>query len=90
MNSFDWIVTVAMGSIVASTVLMKSVPILAGALAIFMLMSMQFVLTKLIVHSTWVRNLARTTPRLLVFQGEFLTENMHKERITQPEIYAAI
>ncbi|WP_283641599.1 DUF421 domain-containing protein [Mesonia mobilis] len=90
MNSFDWIVTVAMGSLVASTVILKDVSVIAGALAIFILMSLQFVLTKLMVRSKKVRELVRATPELLFFDGEFIMKNMRQERITKPEVYAAI
>ena len=90
MNSFDWIVTVAMGSIVASIVLLKNVPIIDGALAIFTLMGLQYIITKLMVHFKLWRKIVRSTPELLVFEGKFIEENMVKERMVKSEIYAAI
>lgn len=90
MNSFDWIVTVAMGSIVASVVMLKNVPIVNGAVAIFTLMGLQFIITKLMVHFKVWKNLIRATPELLVFEGKFIDENMISERMVRSEIYAAI
>lgn len=90
MNSFDWIVTVAMGSIVASVVTMKNVPIINGAVAIFTLMGLQYIITKMMVHFKFWRKVVRSTPELLVFEGKFLDDNMIKERMVRSEIYAAI
>ncbi|MGB3468495.1 MAG: YetF domain-containing protein, partial [Cyclobacteriaceae bacterium] len=90
MNSFDWIVTVAMGSLVASTIILKDVSIIEGALAIFLLLLMQYILTKLMVHSDGLRKLVRSTPQLLVYNGEFLMDNMASERIVKNEILSAI
>ena len=90
MNSFDWIVTVALGSIVATTVIQKTVPLLSGALAILILMLLQYVLTKSMLYSKRLRKIIRSDPRLLVFKGEILNENMRKERIVEAEVYAAI
>ncbi|WP_425222394.1 hypothetical protein [Psychroserpens sp.] len=55
MNSFDWIVTVAMGSLVASTIILKNISLLEGAFSIFLLLFMQYVLTKLMVFSPLLR-----------------------------------
>lgn len=90
MNSFDWIVTVAMGSIVASVLLMKNVPIVNGAVAIFILMGLQYIFTKLMVHFKFWKKMIRSTPALLVFEGRFIEDNMVKERMVKAEIYAAI
>lgn len=90
MNSFDWIVTVAMGSIVASVVMQKEVPILDGVVAIFTLMSLQFIVTKLMVYSDTWKKMIRATPQLLVYNGKFLEVNMKKERMVKEEIYAAV
>jgi len=90
MNSFDWIVTVAMGSLVASTIILKDVSIIEGALSIFLLLFMQFVLTKLMVYNNTLRKVVRSSPQLLVYNGEFLYDNMSSERIVENEILSAI
>ncbi len=90
MNSFDWIVTVAMGSIVASVIMLRNVPIINGALAIFTLMGLQYFFTALMVHFKLWKKIIRSTPELLVFDGKFIKENMVKERIVKAEVYAAI
>lgn len=90
LNSFDWIVTVAMGSIVSSIIMMKNVPIVNDALAIFTLMGLQYVFTRLMVHFKLWKKVIRSKPELLIFEGKFLEENMLKERIVKAEIYAAL
>ncbi len=90
MNSFDWIVTVAMGSIVASVVMLRNVPIVNGAVAIFTLMGLQYIITKLMVRFKAWRKIIRSTPKLLVFEGKFIEDNMINERMVRSEIYAAI
>ncbi len=90
MNSFDWIVTVAMGSVVASVVMLRNVPIVNGAVAIFMLMGLQFVFTSLMVYFKMWKKVIRSTPELLVFEGKFIKDNMKKERMVEAEVYAAI
>ena len=90
MNSFDWIVTVAMGSLVASTIILKDISLIEGAVSILILLVLQFSLTKLMVYSPKVRKLVRSTPQLLVYNGEFLEDNMASERIVKNEILSAI
>jgi len=90
LNNFDWIVTVSVGSIVASTVILKDTSIVEGGLSIFILMLLQFVVTKLMHNSEKFREVVKSTPQLLLFEGDFIEENMKKERILKPEVYAAI
>ena len=90
MNNFDWIVTVAMGSLVASTIVLENVGIVDGAVGILMLMLLQYLLTKAMLGSKTVRKLARSTPQLLLYEGKYLLDNMKNERILKPEILASI
>ena len=90
LNNFDWIVTVSVGSIVASTVILKDISVTEGGLGIFILMILQFIVTKFMYQSESFREVVKSTPQLLLFEGEFIDENMKKERILKPEVYAAI
>lgn len=90
MNNFDWIVTVAIGSLVASTLILDDVSVTDGALGILMLLFMQYLLTKLMFHSGRVRKAIKSKPSLLLYKGRFIEENLKKERILKSEIYAAI
>ncbi len=90
LNNFDWIVTVSVGSIVASTVVLKDISIIKGGVGILILLLLQYLVTKAMYASDKIRELIKSTPQLLLFEGEFIDENMKKERILKPEVYAAI
>jgi len=90
LNNFDWIVTVSVGSIFASTVILKDISVVEGGLSIFILMMLQFIVTKTMYHSEPIREIVKSTPQLLLFKGEFIDKNMKKERILKPEIYSAV
>jgi uncharacterized membrane protein YcaP (DUF421 family) len=90
MNNFDWIVTVAIGSIIASPVLLKDVSISEGLLAIGLLFGLQWVLTSLIIRSKLVCTVVRASPSVLVLRGEYQRDEMKKSRVTESEIMSAI
>jgi len=90
LNNFDWIVTVSVGSIVASTIILEDISVTEGGLSVFILMLLQFIVTKLMYKSKSIREVIKSTPQLLLFEGEFIEGNMKKERILKPEVYAAI
>ncbi|MDQ3101127.1 MAG: DUF421 domain-containing protein [Bacteroidota bacterium] len=89
MNAFDMVVTIAMGSTLATVILNKSVALLDGVLALFLLIYLQYAITWLNVRSSTMRKLVRSSATLLVFQGELLRDEMKKQRITVEEIQEA-
>lgn len=90
MNVFDLIVTVALGSTLASLLLSKSVALASGILALALLITLQFVVAWLSVRSKTFSHVVKATPRLLFFNGEFLEREMRSERVTRAEVLAAI
>lgn len=90
MNSFDWIVTVGMGSIVASTIILEGVTLLEGAFSILLLLLLQFCLTYSVTHWAFAQRVLKTSPQLMLYKGEFITDNMKKERVLKSEVFAAI
>ena len=90
MNVFDLIVTVALGSTLATILLSKSVALADGILAFALLISLQFAVAWSSVHSAKVSRLVKASPRLLFFSGEFLYDAMRSERVTETEVIAAI
>jgi uncharacterized membrane protein YcaP (DUF421 family) len=87
MNAFDFIVTVALGSCLATVALNKSVPLANGVLAVFLLIFLQFTITWLAVRYKIVKNIVTSKPILLVYKGEVLHGILKKERITIEELY---
>ena len=90
MNNFDWIVTVAIGSITASGIVIEKVSYAEAALAILILMAMQWALTKLVWTSKRVARVVKSRPRLLVEDGRLYQDALRAERITEDEIHAAL
>jgi uncharacterized membrane protein YcaP (DUF421 family) len=89
MNAFDFIVTVALGSTLASVLTSKEVTLAQGALAFAVLVGLQFVITWLSVRSRRVSELVKAEPRLVLHRGEFLRVAMRHERVTEEEVRAA-
>ena len=89
MNAFDFIVTIALGSILASIITSKDITIAQGLTAFLVLVIMQYIFTKLSVKSRSFSILIKSQPALLYYNGEFLTQNMKKERVLEIEIRQA-
>ncbi|MGH2316597.1 DUF421 domain-containing protein [Planococcus sp. SE5232] len=90
LNAFDLVVTVALGSTLATILLSKDVSLLEGLTAFTLLIFMQYLFTLLAVHSQWFNNVIKSEPRLLFLDGQFLRNAMKKERIKEIEILQAI
>lgn len=72
MNAFDLVVTVALGSILATITLSKDVALAEGVAAIAVLVGLQFVVAWLSARFKSVSQLVKAEPALLFHRGEFL------------------
>lgn len=88
MNAFDFIVTVALGSSLATVALNKNVALVDGLLAFFLLLFLQYIITWLSVRVKMVKKLVTSQPSLLLYKGELFEQAMKKERITIEEIHS--
>ncbi|MEB2777832.1 DUF421 domain-containing protein [Algoriphagus sp. D3-2-R+10] len=89
MNAFDFVVTIALGSTLASVALIQNIPYANGITAILVFIGLQFIFTWLSVRVRAVKTLITSRPSLIFYKGEFLNQAMKKERITVEEIYSA-
>jgi len=90
MNAFDLVVTVALGSTLATVLLSKSVALVEGLLAFVMLVFLQFVVTWSLARSSLVSRLVKNEPKLHFYEGRYLRAAIHAERLTQEEVEAAV
>ncbi len=90
MNAFDFVVTVALGSILATVLLSKDVALAEGVLAFVLLALLQYGVTWLSVRSKWFCSWIKSNPQTLLRDGVFLAGPMREERVTHDEIMAAI
>lgn len=89
MNAFDLVVTVALGSTLATVLLAKDVALAEGVLAFALLIGLQFAVTWSSVRARWVRRLATGKPLMLFYRGEFLPAVLRQARVTEDEVRAA-
>lgn len=90
MNAFDLVVTVALGSTLATVLLAKDVALAEGTLAFALLIGLQFAVSWSSVRARWVRQLATGEPLMLLYRGDFLTTALRQARVTEDEVRAAI
>jgi uncharacterized membrane protein YcaP (DUF421 family) len=90
MNAFDLVVTVALGSTLATVLLSEDVALAEGVLAFALLCSLQFVVTAISLRSRRFRETIKAEPRLLLLRGEMLRRAMRSERVGEEEVTAAI
>lgn len=89
MNAFDLIVTVALGSTLATTLLNKKVALAEGFTAFFILIMLQYIVAWSSVRSDGFKRLIKSDPKLIFYQGKYLKENIIKERVLEVEILQA-
>jgi uncharacterized membrane protein YcaP (DUF421 family) len=90
MNAFDLVVTVAIGSTLATIVLSKSVALAEGLLALALLIGMQFAISWSSTRMPWLRRVVTGEPRLLLRDGTMLDDALRDARVTREEVRAAV
>jgi uncharacterized membrane protein YcaP (DUF421 family) len=90
MNAFDLVVTVALGSTLATILLSNEVAIAEGLVGLGVLVGMQFIVAWLSARSAAVSRLVKAEPTLLLHRGRFLRGAMLRERVTEDEVLAAM
>ena len=90
MNAFDLVVTVALGSTLATVLLSKDVALAEGIVAFGVLIGLQFAIAWTSVRSKAFQNLVKSAPRLLVYNGRLLDRELVDERVSPEEILAAL
>lgn len=90
MNAFDFVVTVALGSTLATVLLSKDVALAEGLTALALLIVLQYLIAWLSVRITWLRRLTRSDPTLLFFRGRYLEDAMRRERVTPDSVRAGM
>ena len=90
MNAFDLVVTVALGSTLATVLLSKEVPLVEGVDVFALLAAMQFAVTWSSVRSKRFRRWIKAEPRILLCDGEFDEAALRDERVTRDDVMAGI
>lgn len=90
LNAFDLVVTVALGSTLSAIILQESIALAEGAIALALLILLQFLVTFMSVRSGRFASALRSEPDLLARDGQFCTSAMKQERVTQDEALSAV
>ena len=80
MNAFDLVVTVALGSSLATIILNKNVALVEGVLVFVLLIGLQFMVAWLSVRSKRFEGLVKSEPMLVMRDGHLLHRAMASER----------
>ncbi|MFP8782346.1 DUF421 domain-containing protein [Planococcus plakortidis] len=86
INIFDFIITVTYGATLGSVITSDKVSFADGAMVLFMLSLMQYIVSKLSVNSKNFAQLIKAHPCFIYRNGEFIEENMQKYRIRKNDV----
>lgn len=89
-NSFDFVVTIAFGSILSSILLSAKDSFGTGILGFVLLILFQYVLTWIAVRSSLVQKLVKAKPSLLLYKGKLQDDVLKRERVAEGEVLAAL
>ena len=90
MSSFDFALTVAIGSIIASTILTKSPPLIQAMTALATVYVVQFSVSWLRKRTSWLSRLDDNEPLLLMAGSEMLHDNLEEARVTEDDVWAKL
>jgi uncharacterized membrane protein YcaP (DUF421 family) len=90
LNAFDLVVTVALGSTLATILLSKDVSWAEGAAAMALLALLQLMVSWTTVRMPRGRSAVTSRPTLVLRDGAFLHEALRRQRLTTDEVRQAI
>ncbi len=90
MSSFDFAITIAIGSLIASTMLSKSQSIANGLVGLFFLIGLQALVAALRKRSDLFEKAVTNTPVLLMSGSEILYEKLNEQKVTESDLIAKL
>lgn len=90
MSAYDLLVTVALGSLLASIPFGSGITVSDGLAAVGTYLLLQQVMRWVIKRSKHAERALRDVPRVMVWDGQFVEEMLNEESILKAEIRAAV
>ena len=90
MNSFDFVITVAIGAAFGRAMTARSVALAEAITAFALLIVLQYVVSFTEMHAKGFASAITGTPRLVAYGGRMVPEALRRERITEDEVVAAV
>jgi len=89
-NAFDLVVTVALGSTLATVATSPTVPLADGMAALVLLVVLRMAIAWMVTRVERFGRLVKAQPTLLLHRGRILDEALQRERIARDEVLAAV
>lgn len=90
LRAFDFIVTVALGSVFGRALTATGVSLAEAIVAFLLLIALQYVVARLQVGSGRFARAVTNPPTLLYFRGHFERDGMRRARLTELELQAVV
>jgi uncharacterized membrane protein YcaP (DUF421 family) len=90
LNMFDFIITVALGSSLASVIISKDITVTDGIVILGMLLTAQYIVTKLSLKWEITERFIKSDPTIVFYDGEFVDDGMNFARVSKAEVLYAI
>lgn len=90
MNAFDLVVTVALGSTLATIILSPGTALAEGVAALAFLCGAQYLVAQLTTSVPLARRLAKSDPVVVLRDGEIVAPALRRERLTEREVHQAV
>ena len=90
MTSIDFASTIAIGSLIASTVMSDSPSVLKGGMAIALVLLFQTLFAKLCLKFDAFEKIASNQPIFLMIGSEILYDNLHKSNLGEDDLMAKL
>lgn len=90
MSGFDFAITVAIGSVIASVVIAKDPPVANGAAALIFLFAIQIGFAALRSRFPSIQALADNKPRIIMIGGEIQYDQLKKSQMTESDLMAKL
>lgn len=88
--AFDLIVTVALGSTFANSVLSGNISVAQSLVGFVILIGLQFIIAYAVAHWSPLRVVVNPQPTLLLHQGKFVHDAMRRQRVAEADVRAAV
>lgn len=90
LNAFDFVITVALGSTLASILLSSEVSYVEGLSALLLLAGLQLIVAWVSVCLPGARSAITARPTALVVNGRLQPEELRRNRLTKSEVLQAV
>lgn len=91
MSAFDYVVTIALGSVIATTAVTKDTPYAHGLVTVVVLLSLQVAVGALRQKSSMVRRVTDFEPTVMYEKGEFnLPRSPWSAQLTREEVESKV